>query len=129
MIFPAKAGIAGLEFYAGIPGTIGGALRMNAGCYGAETQDVLVEAVAIDRRGRRQVMSVDEFGYRYRGSDAPSDLIFTQAIFKGETDDVAAITERMNAMKKASLFVKKRVALLSKTQTQSSPAVAGRGKL
>jgi len=94
----AKAGIAGLEFYAGIPGTIGGALRMNAGCYGAETQDVLVEAVAIDRRGRRQVMSVDEFGYRYRGSDAPSDLIFTQAIFKGETDDVAAITERMNAI-------------------------------
>ena len=49
----AKAGIAGLEFYAGIPGTIGGALRMNAGCYGGETKDVLGETVAIDRRGRR----------------------------------------------------------------------------
>jgi UDP-N-acetylmuramate dehydrogenase len=94
----AKAGIAGLEFYAGIPGTIGGALRMNAGCYGAETKDVLVEAVAIDRRGRRQVMNVKDFRYRYRGSDAPSDLIFTQAVFKGAADDVQAITERMNAI-------------------------------
>jgi len=94
----AKAGIAGLEFYAGIPGTIGGALRMNAGCYGAETKDVLVEAVAIDRRGRRQVMKSEDFGYRYRGSDAPDDLIFTQAVFKGEADDTAAITERMKAI-------------------------------
>lgn len=94
----AKAGVAGLEFYAGIPGTIGGALRMNAGCYGGETKDVLVEAVAIDRRGRRQVMPVEEFNYRYRGSDAPFDLIFTQAVFRGQTDAPNAITERMNAI-------------------------------
>lgn len=94
----AKAGIAGLEFYAGIPGTIGGALRMNAGCYGTETKDVLVEAVAIDRRGRRQVMPLSAFHYRYRGSDAPDDLIFTQAVFKGNSDSSEVITERMQAI-------------------------------
>lgn len=94
----AKAGIAGLEFYAGIPGTIGGALRMNAGCYGTETKDVLVEAVAIDRRGRRQVMPLSAFHYRYRGSDASDDLIFTQAVFKGNSDSSEVITERMQAI-------------------------------
>jgi len=92
----AKAGISGLEFYAGIPGTIGGALRMNAGCYGGETKDVLVEAVAIDRRGRRQVMPLAEFNYRYRGSDASDDLIFTQAVFHGQKDEPEAIMARIN---------------------------------
>jgi UDP-N-acetylmuramate dehydrogenase len=92
----AKAGIAGLEFYAGIPGTIGGALRMNAGCYGGETKDVLVEAVALDRRGRRQIMPLAEFNYRYRGSDAPDDLIFTQAVFQGKADAPEDIMARIN---------------------------------
>lgn len=91
----AKAGIAGLEFYAGIPGTIGGALRMNAGCYGQETKDILVEAVAIDRTGRRQVMPLEEFGYAYRHSDAPSDLIFVEAVFKGRPDAPEEIEARM----------------------------------
>jgi len=94
----AKAGLGGLEFYAGIPGTIGGALRMNAGCYGAETKDVLVEAVAIDRRGRRQVMALEEFNYHYRGSDAADDLIFTQATFEGVKDSLEAVTSRINAI-------------------------------
>lgn len=92
----AKAGIAGLEFYAGIPGTIGGALRMNAGCYGSETKDVLVEAVAIDRRGRRQIMPLSEFNFRYRGSDAPDDLIYTQAVFQGTADAPEDIMARIN---------------------------------
>lgn len=91
----AKAGIAGLEFYAGIPGTIGGALRMNAGCYGTETKDILVEAIALDRTGRRQVMPLSELGYSYRNSKAPNDLIFVEAVFKGTVDDPAAITARM----------------------------------
>jgi len=91
----AKAGIAGLEFYAGIPGTIGGALRMNAGCYGTETKDVLIEAVALDRTGRRQVMPLAELGYSYRHSDAPNDLIFVEAVFKGTKDKPAAISARM----------------------------------
>ena len=94
----AKAGIAGLEFYAGIPGTIGGALRMNAGCYGGETKDVLQSVVALDRRGRRQVMSLEDMGYAYRHSDAPQDLIFTEANFKGTADNPADIAERMDAI-------------------------------
>jgi len=96
----AKAGLSGLEFYAGIPGSIGGALRMNAGCYGSETRDVLVELVALDRTGRRQIMSLAEMGYAYRHSDAPLDLTFTQAVFKGRKDDPAEITARMDAITK-----------------------------
>lgn len=92
----AKAGIAGLEFYAGIPGTIGGALRMNAGCYGSETKDVLAEAIALDRRGRRCVMPLSEFGYSYRHSAAPDEFIFVSAVFEGRKDDPAAITARMD---------------------------------
>jgi UDP-N-acetylmuramate dehydrogenase len=94
----AKAGIAGLEFYVGVPGAIGGALRMNAGCYGTETKDVLVEAIALDRAGRRIIAPVSELGYAYRHSDAPEDWIFIEAVFEGEADDPAAVTERMNAI-------------------------------
>jgi UDP-N-acetylmuramate dehydrogenase len=94
----AKAGVAGLEFYVGVPGAIGGALRMNAGCYGSETKDVLVEAVAIDRKGRRIVAPLDELGYAYRHSDAPADWIFVEALFQGEADAPAAVTERMNTI-------------------------------
>lgn len=92
----AKAGIAGLEFYVGVPGTIGGALRMNAGCYGTETRDVLVEAVALDRQGRRIIAPLDELGYAYRHSDAPEDWIFIEALFEGREDDAQAVTTRMN---------------------------------
>ncbi len=91
----AKAGISGLEFFAGIPGTIGGALRMNAGCYGAETKDVLRSVVAIDRRGRRQEMSLEDLQYSYRHSGAPSDLIYTQAVFEGLMDKSADIEARI----------------------------------
>ena len=94
----AAAGIAGLEFYAGIPGTIGGALRMNAGCYGAETKDILKEVVAIDRRGRRCVMPLSEMGYSYRHCSAPKDLIFVEAVFEGKADAPADITARMDAI-------------------------------
>jgi UDP-N-acetylmuramate dehydrogenase len=92
----ATAGMAGLEFYAGVPGTIGGALRMNAGCYGAETQDVLREVVALDRAGRRQVMDLAEMDYTYRHSGAPRDLIFTQATYEGTADTPSAIQARMD---------------------------------
>ena len=94
----AKAGIAGLEFYAGIPGTIGGALRMNAGCYGGETKDVLQSVIALDRRGRRQIMGLDDMQYAYRHSGAAQDLIFTQATFEGTLDTPKAITARMDAI-------------------------------
>ncbi|GLQ23547.1 UDP-N-acetylenolpyruvoylglucosamine reductase [Algimonas ampicilliniresistens] len=94
----ADAGIAGLEFYAGVPGTIGGALRMNAGCYGSETQDVLKELVAIDRRGRRIVMSIEDMGYSYRHSAVSDDLIFVSATFVGKPDAPDAIRARMDAI-------------------------------
>ena len=91
----ADAGIAGLEFYAGVPGTIGGALRMNAGCYGGETKDILKSVVALDRTGRRQVMSLAEMDYSYRHCGAPSDLIFTQAVFEGTQGDPRDIHGRI----------------------------------
>ncbi|MFN3583128.1 UDP-N-acetylmuramate dehydrogenase [Phenylobacterium sp.] len=93
----AKAGIAGLEFYRGVPGTIGGALVMNAGCYGAETKDVLVEAYALTRAGERLTLSNADLGYSYRKSAraASEPLIFTGALYEGRPDDPAAIEARM----------------------------------
>ena len=93
----AKAGLAGLEFYAGIPGTIGGALTMNAGCYGSETKDVLVTAIGYDRTGEMRIFDLEDFGYTYRHSEVPENaIIWTHAIFQGRADDPAAVTARMD---------------------------------
>ena len=92
----AKAGIGGLEFFTGVPGLIGGALRMNAGCYDRETKDVLIEAAALDRLGRRIVVKANELGYAYRHSEAPEDWIFVEALFRGVPDDADAVTARMD---------------------------------
>ena len=96
----AQNGIAGLEFYRGVPGTIGGAIVMNAGCYGAETKDILLEAYALDRQGNRVTLSNAEMGFAYRHSIAASrpDLIFTGALYQGTPDTVEAVTERMEAI-------------------------------
>ena len=93
-----KAGIAGLEFYRGVPGSIGGALVMNAGCYGAETRDVLVEAYALTRAGERLTLSNTDLQYSYRKSAraAAEPLVFTGALFEGRPDDPAAIAARMD---------------------------------
>ena len=92
-----KAGIAGLEFYRGVPGTIGGACMMNAGCYGSETKDVLVETYAIDRQGERRAFSNAEMGFSYRKSAAAAsgELIFTGALYAGTSGDPAEIEARM----------------------------------
>jgi UDP-N-acetylmuramate dehydrogenase len=90
------AGIAGLSFLRGIPGGIGGALRMNGGAYGRETKDALVEARAVDRAGRVHVLSNADMHYSYRHSGAPDDYIFTQALFAGERGDPAAIAAEMD---------------------------------
>ncbi len=90
-----NAGLSELEFLSGIPGSIGGALRMNAGAYGRETKDVLVEAVALDRQGRRHVLPCDALGFAYRHSSAPADFIFTEALLRGMPDTVEAIDARM----------------------------------
>ncbi|HZC16495.1 MAG TPA: UDP-N-acetylmuramate dehydrogenase [Caulobacteraceae bacterium] len=92
----AKAGIAGLEFYAGIPGTVGGALTMNAGCYGRETKDVLIGASADDFTGELRMFELQDLGYSYRHSNAPPGIIWTRAIFQGRPDDPAAIAARMD---------------------------------
>lgn len=91
------AGIAGLEFYTGVPGTVGGALVMNAGCYGSETKDVLVEAYALTRAGERVTFTNAEMGFSYRRSAAAAEqeLIFIKALFRGSPDEPAAIQARM----------------------------------
>jgi UDP-N-acetylmuramate dehydrogenase len=94
----ARAGIAGLEFLAGIPGTIGGALTMNAGCYGAETKDVLVSARGLTRTGQRVDYDVADFGYTYRHSEAPADILWVEAVFRGQTDEPAAVMARIEAI-------------------------------
>jgi UDP-N-acetylmuramate dehydrogenase len=92
----ADAGIAGLAFYRGIPGSIGGALRMNAGAHGRETKDALVEARAVDRQGNVHVLKVADMGLSYRHSGVPADWIFTQALYQGEVGDSADIQRQMD---------------------------------
>ncbi|ODA69014.1 UDP-N-acetylenolpyruvoylglucosamine reductase [Methyloligella halotolerans] len=92
----ADASIAGLSFYRGIPGSVGGALRMNAGAHGTETKDVLVEARAVDRNGEIHVLSVAELDYTYRHCGAPEDLIFSEGLFQGRPGDQAEILAEMN---------------------------------
>jgi UDP-N-acetylmuramate dehydrogenase len=91
----AKFGLAGLSFYRGIPGTVGGALRMNAGAYGGETKDVLVEVKAIDRTGT--IVTLDKAGmnFSYRRSGAPDHLIFVEALFQGRKGDGETIRAEM----------------------------------
>ncbi len=91
----ADAGIAGLEFLRGVPGTIGGALKMNAGCYGREIKDIFVEATAIDGAGNRHVLTAHDMRFVYRKAQVPDDLIFVEAVFEGVPGEPAAIRARM----------------------------------
>ena len=77
------AGVAGLAFLSGIPGTIGGALRMNGGAYGGETKDILVEARGVDRQGNVRNFSNGDMGFSYRHCSVPDDVIFTAATVAG----------------------------------------------
>jgi UDP-N-acetylmuramate dehydrogenase len=92
----AAANLAGLEFYFGIPGTIGGALRMNAGANGAETRDVLVEATGIDRNGDTHIFSNADMKFVYRNCGVDPSIIFTSARFRGKPAPAEAIRARMN---------------------------------
>jgi UDP-N-acetylmuramate dehydrogenase len=94
----ADAGIAGLEFLRGIPGTVGGALRMNAGCYGTEIKDIFVEATAIDGTGNKHVLSPADMRFEYRKSNIPNDYIFVEAVFEGAKDDPVAVRRRMEEL-------------------------------
>ena len=106
-----KAGIAGLAFLCGIPGGVGGALRMNGGAYGRETKDALVEARAVDRAGRVHVLRNADMDYTYRHCGAPEDFIFTQAHFagqKGDPDVIAADMEQITQSRGATQPIKTR---------------------
>jgi len=94
-------GIAGLEFMRGIPGTVGGGLVMNAGAYGGEFKDVLIEARAIDRSGKTKVFSNRDMGYRYRGSAVPEGYVFIEALFQGRPGVNAEIEGRMESITEA----------------------------
>lgn len=92
----AQAGIAGLEFLTGIPGTIGGALRMNAGAYGTEIKDVLVNAQAVDRNGALHQLTPDQMDLSYRHCGVDSSWIFTSAVLQGQAGEPAQIFEKLN---------------------------------
>ena len=95
-----KVGIAGLAFFSGIPGTIGGALRMNGGAYGTETKDVLIEARGVDRQGNLRTFSNAEMGFSYRHCGVSDDVIFTSATFQGSKGDPAEIAAAMAEIKR-----------------------------
>jgi UDP-N-acetylmuramate dehydrogenase len=91
----ADAALSGLAFYRGIPGSIGGALRMNAGAHGRETKDVLVEAHAVDRQGNTHVLSLADMKFSYRHCGVPHDWIFTEGLYQGTPGDTAEILKQM----------------------------------
>src|SRR5437763_3387980 len=91
-----EAGVAGLAFLRGIPGAIGGALRMNGGAYGRETKDVLIEARGVDRAGNIRTYTNAEMHFTYRHCGVGDDVIFTQAVFEGVSGDPAAIAAEMD---------------------------------
>jgi len=96
-----EAGLAGLEFMRGIPGGVGGGLKMNAGAYGREFKDTLVEAVALTRSGERVVFSNAQMGFEYRKSKVPADLIFIEGLFEGTPGDKVEIEARMDEITKS----------------------------
>lgn len=91
-----NAGLAGLEFLCGVPGTIGGALRMNAGAYGSEMKDVTIAATALDTRGGRHRLEPDRLDFSYRHCGVAEDWIFVGAELRGRADDPEAIQTRMD---------------------------------
>jgi UDP-N-acetylmuramate dehydrogenase len=93
------AGIGGLEFLSGVPGTVGGGLRMNAGAYGREFKDVTVRADAMDGKGDRHTLAPAELGFSYRHCGVPDDWIFLAAVLRGEPADPAAIAARIAEIK------------------------------
>ena len=109
--FAQEKSIDALTFLRGIPGTIGGALRMNAGAYGGETKDILVEARAVDRTGNIHVLTNADMNYTYRHCGAPEDLVFTQALLQGRAGDpqaIAAAMDKITESREATQPVKSR---------------------
>ena len=107
----AKAGIGGLAFFAGIPGTIGGALRMNAGAHGGETKDYLVKGRAISPEGELVELDASDYGHSYRNCALPADWIFVDATFQGTQSDSESETKavaQVDAQREATQPIKSR---------------------
>ena len=96
-----NAGLTGLEFLCGIPGTIGGGLRMNAGAYGREFKDIVVSADVIERNGTRSTLTPAQIGFSYRHTDVPADTIFVSALLQGDAGDPIEIQHRMQEIQKS----------------------------
>ncbi len=94
------AGIAGMEFFCGIPGTIGGGLRMNAGSYGGEFKDIVVAADIVERDGACRTLASHQIGFSYRHANIAGDTIFISTLLQGETDKPAEIAKRMADIQK-----------------------------
>ncbi|MBI3418855.1 MAG: UDP-N-acetylmuramate dehydrogenase [Proteobacteria bacterium] len=94
-------GLAGLEFLSGIPGSIGGGLRMNAGAYGSEFKDVVIDALVVERLGKVRTITNAELGFAYRHCGVPDDWVFLSARLKGKIGDKAEITAKMQEISKA----------------------------
>jgi UDP-N-acetylmuramate dehydrogenase len=106
-----EEGLQNLEFLAGIPGTIGGALRMNAGCYGTEIKDILVSALAVDNQGKVHKLTPEDMGFSYRHSEIPEDWVFVGARFKaksGNSQEIAARIEKLLAEREGAQPIKSR---------------------
>ena len=95
----AKAGIGGLEFLSGIPGTVGGALRMNAGAYGREVSDVLVGAMAHGRDGKFMPLLPEDMDMKYRYCGVPQGSVFVGAVFVGQSEDKGTVKKRLKEIK------------------------------
>jgi UDP-N-acetylmuramate dehydrogenase len=93
-----EAGVAGLAFMRGIPGAVGGALRMNGGAYGTETRDVLIEARGVDRAGTIRIYTNAEMNFGYRHCGVADDVVFTEALYQGRPGDPSAIAAEMDAI-------------------------------
>ena len=97
--FARDLGLAGLEFLTGVPGTIGGALRMNAGAYGGDMQQITVSATLVDSRGEIKQLTAEEIGFSYRHIEIPEDWIFIEATLRGHAGDPAEIAAKMAAIR------------------------------
>ena len=90
-----SVGLGGLEFLSGIPGTVGGGLRMNAGAYGREFKDIVVEVTALDRAGNKHVLNANDMNFGYRHCGVPEDWIFVSAVFTGDPADPTEIQKKI----------------------------------
>jgi UDP-N-acetylmuramate dehydrogenase len=128
-LFARDQGLAGLEFLSGIPGTIGGALRMNAGAYGSELADVALGAEALDARGVRRWLTHAELGLAYRHSAAPADWIYTAALLRAAPGAPAAIQARIaeiQAQREATQPIRTRTGGSTFANPTDQPEAAGR---